>query len=221
MTKGPYEGYTIKDGWLVPEVDTQCLPWVLNEVPKFDAVLKYVKNFDSCIQAGGNIGVFPKLLSKHFKNIYSYEPDPANFKALMANVASETVIAYPMALGEKQEFGEVLVLDPTNIGAHRMGFGRGTVKVNTIDYLHHFSGSWYDDVGLIWLDIEGAELLALKGGVETIKSNKPVIVLEMAGHSQRFYNIPEDDTYAWLHSLGYEAVEHVQQDVIFVHKGDA
>lgn len=214
MTSGPYVGLTIRNGWVVPEIDNQCLPWVLNEIPKFDVVMKYVTNKGTCIQAGGNIGVFPHLLCKHFEWIYSFEPDDANFKALELNTNNDNVSCIPVALGEKKSSGIMRVIDPTNIGAHRIEFNEGGIIVSTID--EYFLG----EVGLIWLDIEGAELLALKGGIDTIKTFKPVIVLEMAGHSKRFYNIDEEETHAWLKSLGYEAVESVQQDVIFVHKGE-
>lgn len=214
MTSGPYVGLTIRNGWVVPEIDNQCLPWVLNEIPKFDVVMKYVTNKGTCIQAGGNIGVFPHLLCKHFEFIYSFEPDEANFKALELNTLGDNVSCIPVALGEKKSSGIMRVIDPTNIGAHRIEFNEGGIIVSTID--EYFLG----EVGLIWLDIEGAELLALKGGIDTIKTFKPVIVLEMAGHSKRFYNIDEEETHAWLKSLGYEAVESVQQDVIFVHKGE-
>jgi len=212
VTVGPYEGLTIRNGWVVPEIDNQCLPWVLNEIPKFEVVMKYVKNNGVCIQAGGNIGVFPHLLSKEFEWFYSYEPDDANFKAMELNTLGDKVSCIKAALGEKRSVGTMRVIDPTNIGAHRIDYDAGDIQVESID------SNLFSEVGLIWLDIEGAELLALKGGVETIKMWKPVIVLEMAGHSKRFYNIDEDETHAWLKALGYEAVESVQQDVIFVHK---
>ena len=212
MTVGPYEGLTIRNGWVVPEIDNQCLPWVLNEIPKFDVVMKYVKNKGCCIQAGGNIGVFPHLLSKHFEWFYSYEPDDANYKAMELNTLGDKVSCIKAALGEKRSIGTMRVIDPTNIGAHRIDYDAGDIPVESID------SNLFSEVGLIWLDIEGAELLALKGGIETIKMWKPVIVLEMAGHSKRFYNIDENETHAWLKELGYEAVESVQQDVIFVHK---
>lgn len=214
MTSGPYVGLTIRNGWVVPEIDNQCLPWVLNEIPKFDVVMKYVTNKGSCIQAGGNIGVFPHLLCKHFEWVYSFEPDEVNYTALELNTLSDNVSPIKVGLGERSGKGIIRVIDPTNIGAHRIDFDTGDIKIEAID------DGFYRDVGLIWLDIEGAELLALKGGAETIKMWKPVIVLEMAGHSKRFYNIDEEETHAWLKSLGYEAVESVQQDVIFVHKGE-
>ena len=214
MTSGPYVGLTIRNGWVVPEIDNQCLPWVLNEIPKFDVVMKYVKNKETCIQAGGNIGVFPHLLCKHFEWVYSFEPDEVNYTALELNTLSDNVSPIKSGLGERAGKGIIRVIDPTNIGAHRIDFDTGDIKIEAID------DGFYRDVGLIWLDIEGAELLALKGGAETIEMWKPVIVLEMAGHSKRFYNIDEEETHAWLKSLGYEAVESVQQDVIFVHKGE-
>lgn len=213
MTLGPNPNLTVRNGWVVPEVDTQCLPWVLNEIPKFEVVFKYLNRFTTCVQAGGNIGVFPHLLAKHFDWIETYEPDEVNFKALQMNtIGQKNVIPFKMGLGETEGLAQMRVIDPTNIGAHRVDFGSGDIEITTIDK------NFLVDTSLIWLDIEGAELLALKGGIRTIKEFKPVIVLEMAGHSKRFYNIDEEETHAWLKAIGYEAVESVQQDVIFVHK---
>ena len=213
MTVGPYEGLTIRNGWVVPEIDTQCLPSVLNEIPKFEVVMKYVTNNGVCIQAGGNIGVFPHLLSKEFEWFYSYEPDLANFKAMKLNTIGDNVSCFFSAIGEKESKGIMRVIDPTNIGAHRIEFNEGGIPVETID------SKLYSEVGLIWLDIEGAELLALKGGIETIKAWKPVIVLEMAGHSEHFYGIPESETEGWLKELGYEVATRIMNDVIYVNKG--
>ena len=213
MTVGPYEGLTIRNGWVVPEIDTQCLPSVLNEIPKFEVVMKYVTNNGVCIQAGGNIGVFPHLLSKEFEWFYSYEPDLANFKAMKLNTIGDNVSCLFSAIGETESSGIMRVIDPTNIGAHRIEFNEGGIPVETID------SKLYSEVGLIWLDIEGAELLALKGGIETIKTWKPVIVLEMAGHSERFYGIPESETEGWLKELGYEVATRIMNDVIYVNKG--
>lgn len=218
MTKGPFEGFVIKDGWVVPEVDTQCLPWVLNEVPKFEIVKKHLKSQEVMIQAGGNIGVFPVLLADTFQEIHTFEPDEANYTALLSNISNlSNVLPYKRALGEQTGNARELVIDRTNIGAHRMEFGAGDIDVTTIDSL--WSMFYPLEVSLIWLDIEGAELIAMKGGIETIKRDKPVIVLEMAGHSKRFYNIDEGETRRWLKELGYELAEKTQQDEIFVHNG--
>lgn len=215
MSKGPFEGFTIRNGWVVPDVDTQCLPWVLNEVPKFEVVKKHLKSNETMIQAGGNIGVFPVLLADSFSEILTFEPDDANFEALKANTAHlPNVFAYNVALGEKNGSAREIVVDRTNIGAHRVEFGSGDIQVVAGDDLDVIS-----KVSLIWLDIEGAELIALRGLVETIKRDKPVIVLEMAGHSKRFYGIDEGETHSWLKSLGYALAERTQQDEIFVHNG--
>ena len=46
-----------------------------------------------------------------------------------------------------------------------------------------------------------------------------MIVLEMAGHSERFYGIPESETEGWLKELGYEVATRIMNDVIYVNKG--
>jgi FkbM family methyltransferase len=72
-----------------------------------------------------------------------------------------------------QVFGEV---SPDNCGGTSFAVtldGSGDVATTTLDNI-----LLDKDVGLIKLDIEGMELVALQGGVKTIERCKPVIVAE-------------------------------------------
>jgi hypothetical protein len=71
----------------------------------------------------------------------------------------------------------------------------------------------FDNLDLIHLDIEGYELYALKGGIETIKKYKPVIVLEVCdnGHSERF-SYTKDDLEEFLKSLGYTFIKNLESN---------
>lgn len=216
MSKGPFEGMEVRNGWVVPAFDRICYPSVIDELQKIPEVLKYVPNRKSVIQAGGNIGIFARELSRDFEWVYTFEPDVVNYNCLLANTIDlSNVLAYDEGLGEEIGLGNVKKVDPSNIGAHYVDFEGGNVHITTID---HFARENLN-VGLIWLDIEGAEYLALRGAEKTIEANKPVIVLEMAGHSERFYGIPESETEAWLKKRGYEVAARIMNDVIYVHKG--
>ncbi len=67
-------------------------------------------------------------------------------------------------------------------------------------------GSWYDfnipNVSIIHLDIEGFELIALRGAQETIKKWKPMIAVEDLGNSENYgYSI--DVLESFLNQFGY------------------
>jgi FkbM family methyltransferase len=201
--------FELRDGWVVPVIDQWCFPTVIGEVSKFDPVLRRVKDFRTLIQAGGNIGIFPKLLAKYFDVVHTFEPDDVNWIALKANLEGvKDVYCYKLGLGEDFGKGSVRVVDDRNIGAHFIGYGEGEVEIVPIDSIST------EGVGLIWLDIEGAELFALKGAEKTILRDSPVIVLEFRNHPHS-YGHSHDDTINYLASLGYRAVEQLEYDTVF------
>jgi len=59
------------------------------------------------------------------------------------------------------------------------------------------------------IDVEGAELLVLKGGEKTLKKHKPKIYVSIHPDlSERDYNYSDQDTIKYLESLGYKG-EHL------------
>lgn len=186
-----------REGFLWPINDRETWPCVKQELAEIPHLLDLVKKRRTCIQAGGNAGLWPHALAPHFERLWTFEPDPVLFHCLVANTPFENVRAFPAALGTRG--GTFCELDrwiPTNPGANRVDFGRGTAPVLAIDEF------MLTDVDLIQLDIEGAELHALRGAEGTIEACRPVICIELRGHSGRFGN-SDQDTRNWLTHRGY------------------
>ncbi len=61
-----------------------------------------------------------------------------------------------------------------------------------------------DDVGIIKLDIEGAELSVLKGAKRTLESFRPLLLLELSDTALRRQGGSAAEVVALLTSLGYE-----------------
>jgi FkbM family methyltransferase len=137
-------------------------------------VLPLVAEKRVCVQAGGNVGVYPLALAKVFDRVITLEPDTDNLDCLVANVTAENVTIYYAALGSRVEMCGILRIDTDNCGSHKTLPG-SAVPVQTIDSLG------LDQCDLIWLDIEGAEADAIKGALATIEKFSPIIVLEEKG----------------------------------------
>lgn len=188
------------NGFLWPASDQECHPVVPNQLKDVDEALKYVKDFRRCIQAGGNVGVWPKYLAKHFGEVVTFEPDKENFECLVQNVTESNVFKYYGALGN--ENGTTgLRREPRNVGAHQTE-GQGKIPVVKIDSLQ-------GPVGFIQLDIEGDELAALEGAKETLLRDHPVLMLE-----DKELKNPKGMLEAFLVDYGYRVVKQVHRDII-------
>jgi len=179
-------------GAIITEV-TRAIPWVLSVVKG-----------GTVVQAGGNVGVYPALMSKHFDEIHSFEPDPDNYECLVRNLAERTanVRHFNAALGAEEGFCSVVHFEPNNCGAHKIAIeDEDGIPVMTIDGL---------DVkpSLIWLDIEGHELEALKGAQRTLSVCSPVIILEVKGLG--------DDPTDWLAARGYTERARLGNDIMYM-----
>jgi hypothetical protein len=72
-----------------------------------------------------------------------------------------------------------------------------------------------EGVGLLKLDLEGAEYLALQGAAETIRMSKPVLIVEIDEHGGR-YGIDVSQTVNLIKSMGYEKVYQSRPDQVFI-----
>ena len=78
-----------------------------------------------------------------------------------------------------------------------------------------------DDLGLkvcdlLYLDIEGYELFALRGSAETIRRCRPVIACEVNKSLDQMREISKEDLYAWFRLHDYDLLRRVRSDEIFV-----
>jgi FkbM family methyltransferase len=161
-------------------------------------------------QAGGNFGIYPLELEKHFDTVYTVEPDMDNYRALKQNIANSTKII-PMRAGLGSRDGRAAMdrIAPTNCGAHMIKQG-DEFDIITIDSYN------MTDCDFIQLDVEGSEHDALLGAIDTIELTHPVITLEMKGLGER-YGYTDQDTINLLASLGYAVAGRVNRDVIFTY----
>lgn len=210
MPDSPDTEMVCKDGTWWP---SKCVESRLNSEFTFNdisTVIAACNGKKTAIQAGGNVGIWPREFARHFEKVISFEPDELNFECMVKNTENnDNLTIYNTALGDK--VGEAaLVRASHNCGAHYVKDG-SEFRVMTIDSLD------LDSCDLIQLDIEGYEMNALKGAVETISAFHPVIMVEDKGLSQR-YGTCKGDIEKWLEPMGYIQHAVTGRDVIFVHK---
>ena len=163
------------DGLWWPDFDVRCRNAVVTEcAAAMPVVLPLVKEKRVCVQAGGNVGVYPLALAKVFDRVITFEPDRENLECLFENIWDAPVQAQWGALGAELGTCGIRRIDTDNCGSHKTVPGTA-IPVQTID------GLGLDQCDLIWLDIEGAEADAIDGARATIEKFSPIIVLEEKG----------------------------------------
>lgn len=193
-------------GWWFPDADFECGPAAVQQVEHIDRWLPYIPRRGVAVQAGGNCGLFPQRLAKHFRAVYTFEPDHENFACLVRNVTAGNVVKMQAGLADAPAFMG-LHRFAGNAGAHYLE-GEGLLPVLTVDSLN------LPACDLLAFDIEGAEFAALRGAQETIRAYRPTIVFEDKAHGVRFGDTREG-LYAWLRSHGYAPREKVHRDAIW------
>lgn len=210
MTIGIPDGYRRERGLLWPAEDRECAKVVFDMTSDLEVVYGHCAGFRAVVQAGGNCGVWPAALAKRFGRVYTFEPDPMNFRCLCANAPGENVYKFNACLGNERKLVD-LARDPRNIGAHYVTDEAQRIPVMRIDDL------CLGDCDLIYLDVEGYEFDALEGALDTITRCRPVIAYEDKGLSRR-YGREQGAIEAWLchpHN-GYRVAARPHRDVVLV-----
>lgn len=197
--------------WQWPEGDDKLLI-VFEQVHDIDKWVDRVDDFAVCVQAGGACGVWPLRLAQLFGRVHTFEPLTDNYACLMVNCDADNVTAYNKALSNVHKRVSISndISERRNYGAGYIVDNPDGVETALIDELE------LDACGLICLDIEGAELDALKGAAKTIDAYKPLIVIEdkpmpQLGHFGRQVGDPG----RWLKQFGYELVDRVHWDSVY------
>ncbi len=206
-------GFRIERGLLWPAMDEHCAKVIFDTQKDLDVALQYVDSFEACVQAGGNCGVWPRTLAAKFKRVYTAEPHPQNFTALAWNTADlQNVVRLQCAFGQERGFIRMNLAEDegANCGAYFVA-DDGHIPTLLIDDLG------LQSCGLIYLDIEGYEMKALRGAERTIRKCRPAIVIEDKGLSKK-YGMKRGDCEKWLESaFDYVPAQRVRRDVILVH----
>ena len=191
-----------------------CLKWSFRDLQQLDEALKLVPGRKLVVQAGGNLGIFPKRLAEEFSRVITFEPDAKLFARLKLNAPEPNIQAIRAALGESNE--------PIGLACRR----RDTSGRAVHEGLTHVSGKGVipqvrlDDMNLsacdlIYLDIEGYELFALRGAERTIERHRPVIGVEN-NRASTYYGVQRETIQQWILSKNYKLSFKLNSDEVYI-----
>jgi FkbM family methyltransferase len=179
----------------------------LYDYDEMNFLLRYLRDEDSFLDIGANVGVYTLLAASKIRSgwIYSFEALPKNYQRLQENLKLnelEQVQTYAFAISNSIGSIDLSLSDgdstPSIIKSEE-DRNVTTVSSNTLDNL---LDNCPLKLTLAKMDIEGAELLALKGATSLLEKKCPQVwIMEILGTgSTKLVN--------FLNSYGYNLYQY-------------
>ena len=156
------------------------------EFPKLKSL---IKEGDTVIDVGSNIGFFALMMSKLVGKkgkVYCFEPSTTIFNKLKANLILnniKNVIIVNRGAGEKEE-ERIIKRNSKYSGMSSivLEYDRNLVeeKISLTTLDKYFANKLFR-INFIKIDTEGFEPQVLNGAVETLKQHNPIIYIELGG----------------------------------------
>jgi FkbM family methyltransferase len=187
---------------------------IKGQVEFYTVVMRYVRQKRTAIDAGAHIGLWTRMLSTSFHEVYAFEPVPENFQCLKANTADcNNVACFNVALGAHKGTVEMTITEGENSGTWHV---QPSVSAKTpLVTLDAHCEKLCSDVDFIKIDVEGFEGFVASGATEILKRDKPVVCFEDNGLGARYYEQDWLDPKEVLEKLGYRRLSRIRRDEVW------
>lgn len=181
------------------------------EKTDFDMVINLVDGCSTIFDIGANIGWYSLNIAKTIKNgkVLAFEPIPKTFTYLKRNVELNhinniEIFNFGFSSEEKDTEFHYYTEGSGNASLANLSEAENIQKIIcSVKKLDDFVFENSYSVDFIKCDVEGAELLVFKGGIETIKRDKPIIFTEMLRKWSSKFNYHPNDIIKLLINEGY------------------
>jgi FkbM family methyltransferase len=181
------------------------------EGPIFAAVRDRVKPGDVVLDVGGHVGYSALLFADWVGpsgRVIVFEPLPAHAERIEANAALNAfdgrVEIVRAAVSDRDGVVEFQPSSFLNTGMGAIAPGKGKLRVPTIALDDWLDERNVDRVGLLKLDIEGAEILALRGLERTLRDKRiETLLMEIHPDQLPSFGSSVPETLSLLSHAGY------------------
>jgi FkbM family methyltransferase len=182
------------------------------EIEELNMQLNLIDEGYNVFDIGGNFGWYALHIAKlkQKSKVYTFEPIPSTYNHLVKNVELNrltNIIANNFGFSDAEGSFDFYYNPTLSVNASLANVS-GNTNISKakciVKKLDEFTTATKKKVDFIKCDVEGAELLVFKGGVETIKRDKPVIFTEMLKKWTAKFNYHPNDIINLLSEIGYQ-----------------
>lgn len=199
-------------GWWFPDHEKHLVEWLAHpknrghvadgrtmyQGPKQTAAMSFVQNWRTAVDIGGHCGTHSYNLAQRFEKVHAFEPVVEHQRCFAMNVTAANVMLHPCALGDREDMIAIATTNGSSGDSHVSG--SGDIPMRTLDSFG------LDEVDFIKIDVEGAEELVIRGGLETIRRCRPVMLVEQKGHAGPHFGLEKESALRLLESVGMSAL---------------
>jgi len=193
---------------------------------EINLVKKFIKSGTDSIDVGVYRGVYSYEMSKYSEKVHSFEPNPIIFKYINKNLKKfiKNIHLYNFALSnqnktinlkipirnsnsnkeifeEYYEMGKATIHNENNFENYE-NFEIQTKKIDELNFDNKIS--------FIKIDVEGHELEVIEGAKNTIKRDKPVLLVEI---EKQYTKKEVAESINFINSLGYKSYFFNKKDL--------
>lgn len=198
--------------------------------PEVTAALKeYSDSKGTIVNVGANVGFFAVFFAHTYsqaKRIVAIEPNPEAFAYLQRNIArnnlKDRIDILNTCVGADEMDVEFCFVDGIPEYSSVEGIVHPAAKGKSITRINVPQKRLSDlldgePVGLIFVDVEGAEERVFRGAEKTLRSHRPKLFFECSDILLRKFGGSSSGLVEYLTSLGYTVRDPFAQNQIMVH----
>ena len=172
--------------------------------------IELCNNRTLALDIGANVGLWSRDFVQSFKRVIAFEPVAVFRECLEHNVQGKNFEVQPIALGDQDTQGTMIITEDNSGHSHLdpATMGTGNVQVVRLDTLNFL------DVSYIKIDCEGYEYRILQGAEQTIRRCRPVVVIEQKPHDAYSKQYGQFAAVALLQEWGMIKLDQVRDDWI-------
>jgi FkbM family methyltransferase len=211
--------------WWMPDGETHLQDWMLKkqqkahgrlgyQLHKFEAALRETQGRGMAVDVGGHVGLWSWPMAHAFAGVVAFEPIAAHRDCYERNMESlSNWRLYGCALGTEDANVRIAPQEACSSGGCGVvlpgAAGEDVVQRRLDDF--HLVG-----VDLLKIDCEGYELFVLHGAVDTLRRNRPTVIVEQkpeTGGAAR-YGIDATAAVTFLRHMGMNLRAAIQGDYV-------
>jgi FkbM family methyltransferase len=214
---------------LVPRTILETGAW---EPESVLAIKEHLQTGDTFVDVGAHIGYYSLKMARVVGpngHVIAIEPNARTVRQLQDNIresGAKTITVQPVACSDAEGSIELFVAPRANTGETSLSRKNASkegssvesyrVRARPLDAIIRESG--VSRVDVIKIDVEGAELLVLKGARETLTRYHPLLIVELVEDQLKAMGASSLEIISLLRSIGYEPRHRLGQNVEFASR---